>query len=373
MDRLIDGALHGWNVAWFAPTYKQLIEVWRRVTEVLAAVTRRRSEQSHRLELWTGGVIDMWSLDQPDTARGRAYRLVVVNEAAMVTRLQESWEQVIRPTLTDYQGSAWFLSTPRGFNYFHALYERGQDPEQPEWRGWCYPTLSNPYVPPGEIEAARRELPERTFAQEYMAAFVADEAAVFRNVRACATATAQTGRVAGHQYVIGCDWGQSEDYSVFAVIDVTLRALVALDRSNRLEYTTQAARLQALADRFRPLGVVAENNSMGNPIIAMLRRPPYGLPVLAWTATNASKMALVETLQLALEQRTIALLPDTVLLAELEGFAATRLPSGMIRYAAPEGMHDDTVMALAMAWQAASAPRRAPRLLDFTYVGDAGG
>ena len=353
IDCLTDTVLHGFPVAWFAPTYKNLTEVWRVLDATLEPVIRRRSEQEHRLDLWTGGVVDMWSLDQPGTARGRAYKRVIVNEAAQVANLQEAWEAVIRPTLTDYQGDAWFPSTPQGFNYFKALYDRGQDALQTEWRSWTFPTSANPFISPAEIETARIDLPEKTFAQEYLAVFVSDEAGVFRRVLDAATATAQTGRVEQHAYCIGVDWGQVNDFSVFSVVDLTTKEQVYQDRSNRVEYLLQEARLQALCQRFSPVMLIAEANAMGTPIIERLRR--QGLPVYPWTATNATKAAVVQGLALAFEQASIKVLPDAVLLGELQAYQAERLPSGLIRYTAPSGMHDDTVIALGLAWMGTGA------------------
>src|SRR5690606_16562371 len=77
-------ALHGDPVAWFSPTYKMLEEVWRETKHSFAEVIARPSEAQKRLELVTGGVIDMWSLDRADSVRGRKYKRVIIDEAAMV-------------------------------------------------------------------------------------------------------------------------------------------------------------------------------------------------------------------------------------------------------------------------------------------------
>jgi hypothetical protein len=70
--------------------------------------------------------------------------------------------------------------------------------------------------------------------------------------------------------------------------------------------------------------------------------------------TNASKANIIESLALAFERGNIAILPDETLMGELEAFGMERLPSGMIRYGAPDGMHDDCVLSLALAWQGAT-------------------
>jgi hypothetical protein len=366
IDRLIESALHGYPTAWFAPTYKQLVEVWRTLSDTLAPVTARRSEQTHRLELLTKGVIDMWSLDSPDVARGRAYKRVVINEAAMIAGLQNAWEQVIRPTLADYQGDAWFPSTPKGFNYFKALYDRGQDSEQPDWKSWTYPTSSNPFIAQSEIDAAQRELPESTFAQEYLAAFVSDETSVFRRLLEAATLQPQAP-IEGHQYVVGCDWGKVSDFSVFSVIDATTRSQVFLDRSNRIDYVVQVQRLKALCDRYKPALVVCETNAMGQAIVEWVQRAK--LPLWGWNTNQASKQRMIEDLALAFEQNHLHILKDPVQLAELQAYEAVRTPSGMLRYSAPEGQHDDTVIGLALAWQAAKEPlRNRPQQIDFRFA-----
>lgn len=94
----------------------------------------------------------------------------------MVPGLQEAWEQVIRPTLADYQGDAWFLSTPKGFNYYHALYLRGQSDDYPDWASWQMPTHTNPYIQPAELVALEREgaANMRVYRQEILALFEAE-------------------------------------------------------------------------------------------------------------------------------------------------------------------------------------------------------
>lgn len=134
IERLTRSAVRGHAVAWCSPSYRMLTEVWREARRLLAPVVERTDSQQHRLELLGGGVIEMWSLDQPDVARGRKYRTVVIDEAAMVRHLEEAWNAVLRPTLVDIRGGAWFLSTPKGLNFFKRLYDRGADPGYPEDR-----------------------------------------------------------------------------------------------------------------------------------------------------------------------------------------------------------------------------------------------
>lgn len=358
IDRAIAAEVLRYPVGWFSPTYKMLLEVWRTAERITKPITQRKSAQDHRLEFITGGVLEFWSLENEDAARGRKYKRLLVDEAAMVRRLHETWNMVLRPTLVDYAGDAWFFSTPKGRNGFHQLWQLGQDPLALDWQSWQQPSAVNPHIPASEIEAMRRALPERIFQQEVLAQFLEDAGGVFRGVMEAATAREQTAAENGHSYVVGVDWGKLNDFTVFTVIDVERRAVVALDRFNQIDYTVQLGRLRALCERFAPQAVVVERNSIGEPLIELLQR--LGLPVVAFQTTHASKTAIIDALALAFERRELAILNDPVLIGELQAYEMERLPSGLLRYGAPEGLHDDCVMSLALAWAEVYTPAVGP-------------
>jgi len=169
---LLEPSLNALPVAWVSPTYRMQQETWRDFLYYLAPMVASKNAQEKRIELYSGGIIDLWSLDRIDTMRGRKYWRVCVDEAAIHQRLKEAFNLVIRPTLTDYRGDCWFLSTPRGFGEFYELWSYGQDNEHPDWMSWQMPSSKNPYLPPEEIEAARQSMPSRAFQQEFEAAFL---------------------------------------------------------------------------------------------------------------------------------------------------------------------------------------------------------
>jgi phage terminase large subunit-like protein len=338
--------LEGRHVGWFSPTYKDAMEVWRELKYRLLDVIGVKSETEYRLELLTRGVFDLWTLDDPDSGRGREYDLVVVDEAAKIKKLEQAWTQTVQPTLLSRRGSAWFLSTPKGRNYFFRLWLMAQQADG--WAGWRFRTGDTGLVPLSEIEEAKKLLPAAAFQQEYEAEFLEDGGVVFRNLDAVCTETPQPAGVVDHRYVMGVDWGKHNDYTVFVVFDVDQKRQVYAERMNQIDYHLQTQRLLALYERFRPTHIVAERNAMGEVLVEMLQRK--NLPVVAFNTTAASKTQIVEALALAIEQRSVKLLDDPVQRAELEAFEIERLPSGTFRYAAPPGMHDDMVIALALAW-----------------------
>lgn len=175
-DRIFPVALAGFPTAWFAPDFKSLLEVWRDSLRILQPAILRTDVQQKRIELTTGGLIEFWSLDDdPERCRGRKYKRIVIDEAAKVRQLELAWTQAIRPTLIDYIGDAWLLTTPRGRDFLWELWMRGQpgaDEKWRNWKSWKMPTSANPHLPPSEIEDMQRELPRTVFNQEVLAEFL---------------------------------------------------------------------------------------------------------------------------------------------------------------------------------------------------------
>lgn len=350
INRTADPKVLALPVGWFSPTYKMLLEMWRDASEMLKPITLRRNVQERRLEFVTGGLLEFWSLDNPDAARGRKYRRIIVDEAAMVPNLMDAWNMVLRPTLADYEGDAWFLSTPKGRNGFWQMWQWGQDPAMPDWASWQMPTSANPFIAAGEVEAMRQQMPERVYAQEVQAQFLEDAGGVFRKVREAATL--EPSQPIPHQrstFVMGVDWAQRHDFTVLSVMDVETRRQVDVDRFNQIDWALQRGRLQAMVEKWGVVAIIAEENSIGGPNIEALQRE--GLPVMAFQTTALTKPPLIESLALAFERSEIAIINDAVQVNELQAYERTVSPvTGRSSYSAPEGMHDDTVMALALAW-----------------------
>ena len=347
---LVERALTGRICWWISPTFRMADDVWRALKTALDGAIAAKHEDRRRLTLRGGGEIRVQSGHDPDALRGSGLDLAVLDEAAYLH--PDVWHAAIRPALADRRGEALFLSSPRGRNWFWGLYMLGQRADQPDWQSWRFPTVANPLIDPAEIEAQRDLLPEHLYRQEYLAEFLQDAGGVFRGVEAAATVDPGGGPQAGTRYVFGVDWGRSSDYTAIAVLDADSARVVALERFNTIGWARQRGRLAALAERWRPDTIWAEANSIGGPNIEALQSE--GLPVIAFQTTAQSKGPLIEALALAIERGQIALLRDVALIEELQGYAMERLPSGRFRYGAPPGEHDDTVIALALAWHGAS-------------------
>lgn len=284
------------------------------------------------------------SADNPDSLRGEGLDFVVMDECAFMQK--EAWTEAIRPALSDRLGKALFISTPKGRNWFWENYQRGINEEQ-GWQSWTYPTESNPFIDKGEIEAAKRDLPEIIFRQEYLAEFVDDQGGVFRRVQEAAVLSPSEPE-SGRQYIAGVDVASSVDYTVVSVFDVEAREQVYMDRFNRVDYPVLIDRLESVYHRFGLTSMTVEANSIGRPVIDEL--VARGLVIVPFTTTSATKQAIIQSLQAAFENAQIKVLNHPVLIGELLSFESKRAPSGSFTYSAPDGMHDDCVMSLAIAW-----------------------
>lgn len=345
---LISNAQQGYYGWWISPTYKMAVDVWREMVADTRDIRQDINKSDHEITFPSGGRLRVLSGHEPDRLRGSGLDTVIIDEAAFCA--EYVWH-VIRPALSDRQGRAFFLSTPNGRNWFYRLWQRGNDPLETDWQSFKNPTWANPHIVPSEIEAARRELPELMFQQEYEAEFLEDFGTVFRGVSEVSKGKPQEP-IAGHSYVFGVDWGKYKDYTAISVLDETTRQEVFLDRFNQIGWQLQRGRLTNLYNTYKPRLIMAELNSIGDPNVEELHSA--GLPVQGFTMTNASKNELVNGMALDIEQRGIGLLDDPVATAEMMDYEMKRLPSGLWVYNAPEGGHDDTVVARMLGRHAAN-------------------
>jgi len=156
-----------------SPTYKQSKQIhWRSLQQIVPREwIEKKNEVDLSITLKNGAVIELKGAENPDNLRGVKLRGLVIDEIASIRNYSWLWDEVLRATLTDYESPALFISTPKGFNHFYALYQLGQDNDNSLYQSWRFTSYDNPYVPKGEIDAAKKELTEDTFYQEYFADF----------------------------------------------------------------------------------------------------------------------------------------------------------------------------------------------------------
>lgn len=158
---------------WYvAPTYKMAKQiVWKKLKQKLQELNwvKKHNETELTLHLINGSTISLKGADNYDSLRGVGLDFIVLDEFADID--PEAWFETLRPTLSDKQGRALFIGTPKGIgNWSYDIFQAShEDPDN--WSSFQFTTLDGGNVPEEEILQARKDLDERTFRQEYMATF----------------------------------------------------------------------------------------------------------------------------------------------------------------------------------------------------------
>lgn len=390
------GALEGSSIVWGAPTERQARIGWLETKKACANVPEITFHETHKTVSFPGGgIIFFRTLDNPDNARGLTADGVVLDEVQDAD--PRAWHEVLRPMLIDTRGWFWAPGTPRGHNWVFAqhqmILQRGEEMDSMTWQipllgadiragrlvRVPHP-LENPHIDFAELEQMFYDpaSSERAFRQETLAEFLSDGGGVIRNVDAVACLQPLEKPVEGHEYVMGVDIGQREDYTWLTVMDATghiveeeaptvLEAIsglagrpvktaklvvpqVASDRFIGIDYGLIKGRIEALQSVWNCTSIVIEANAQAAFVEYLVAS---GLPVYGYQSTNVSKMKMIGDLSLAFEKEEIRVLDDPILKMELKAFEAQVLKgSNLVRYSAPKGMHDDGVISLALAYYA---------------------
>jgi len=358
----VENAIHGKKIVWGAPTFDQVRVGWNE-TKHAAGTIAKFTQLNMTATFPNGGEIIYRSLDDPNNARGHTADGVVIDEAGFVK--QEAWYEVLRQMLMDTGGWAWLVGTPNGHNWFWREYQNGLTRD--DTRCWQAPSLGcriengvlirephileNPDLPFEELQNIYHTSTERVFRQEILAEFMESAGGVFRNIQPCMTA--QPGDHTGHYIVAGVDWAKSNDFTAVSVGCRDCQTEIAIDRFNQIDFHFQRERIKALCEKHGVKSLLVEKNSIGEPNLEELIRS--GLPAIGFTTTATSKPPLIENLALALEKQEWKFISDPVWTGELEAYEQSiNSNTGRSSYSAPQGLHDDTVIARALMLRAAS-------------------
>ena len=175
------------RIAYIAPTFDQARDIaWDQLKQRCAPIARYINGSRLEIALATqeGGtsLIVLKSWDAIETLRGQKFNFLVLDEVASMRNFWTGWSEVLRPTLTDSAGGAMFISTPKGFNHFYDLFNFENDSRhKTSYRSFHATTYDNPFMQSEEIDAAKLELDEDRFAQEYLADFRKMEGLIYKD------------------------------------------------------------------------------------------------------------------------------------------------------------------------------------------------
>lgn len=347
-------AMDGHRVLEAAPVADQTNAFWEAVkgyyAEPIARKVVHKNETDRLIEFPNGGRIRCKTAHDADTLRGDYADLLILDEYSFME--PDAWELVGQPMLLDNNGDAVFIFTPNRRNHAYMMYQKAIADDSGQWAAWHFTSHDNPYLSKQALSDLAADMTQEAYRQEIMAEFLEGEGAVFRNIYACMNAPMEPGDHEGHEIVAGVDWAKQSDYTCISVGCQTCHVEVARDRFNKIDYHFQRDRLAELIKRWHVTRALIELNSIGDPNFEELQRS--GLPVVGFQTTSSSKPPLIENLALALEKAEWQFQADPIWTGELEAYERKVSPTtGRSQYSAPQGMHDDTVMARALMLRAA--------------------
>ena len=336
------------GVYWIVfPTYNQAKEaIWKDPTMLFRIIPEeiiaRKNEVELTLYLQNGSVISLKGADNPDSLRGAGPYGIIFDEFADMK--MEAW-QITEPVIRANGGWAWFIGTPKGRNHLHDLYIRGQKKDE-EWKSWLLKASTSGIIPADQLAKSKETQPQDMFNQEWECEFLEGEGQVFKGVREVCTAVPQKP-LQNHVYVMGVDLAKVQDYTVITVYDRETNAQVYQDRFQTIEWPFQKKKIRAVAKHYNNALVMIDATGLGDPIADDLTRS--GVQIQPVKFTEQVKKDLIEKLSIWIEQKKIKILPRKETLFEFDNFSYSVGITGRIRYGAPEGYHDDIVIAHALA------------------------
>jgi hypothetical protein len=157
--------------AYIAPYRSQAKAVaWQYFLEFAAPIMQAKNEQELTITLVNGSQIRLYGADNADAMRGLGFSGVYMDEYGDFK--PSVFGNVIRPALSDKQGWAVFGGTPKGKNQFWEIYETATRIPR-EWFLLRLPASSSGILPASELAAARAQLAEDQYLQEYECSFEA--------------------------------------------------------------------------------------------------------------------------------------------------------------------------------------------------------
>lgn len=296
-----------------------------------------------KIELINGSIIQLIGADEFKKGGVGTNCIGMVFSEFSITN-PESWRYV-SPILAVNGGWAIFNFTPRGMNHAFTLLQQYKD--NPKWFTEIL-TLNETQVLKGEaLEEEKANNPQDFFEQEYYCKFIEGAGQFFKRVDKIKIEETETPEPT-HKYQMGVDLAKYQDYTVITVIDLNTFRVHKQERFNQIDWNLQKAKIEATYLRyFKPL-IYIDSTGVGDPIYEDLFKK--GMRIEGFKFTEQSRKDLLNNLSLKIEQSKIRIPETSVLIDELKSFHYELAgEKGKIRVCVPDGLHDDTVMSLALA------------------------
>jgi hypothetical protein len=333
-----------------APSYDLANKVFRYVEEFVAngfpgseMKVSRRLPQSI-VTKW-GSTLECKSTENLTSLLGEELDLVIMDECSR--QPEEAWESYVRQRLTSRKGRSVKISTPRGQNWFWREWKKAKDSD--DCAAFQFASIEGVSIDQAEWEREKSRTPEKIFQQEYEASFLPGSAGIFTNIKKCITGELEEYNPS-HLYTMGVDLGRYEDFTVIVVIDRMTNHVVHFDRFNTVDWSIQKEIIAETSRKYGNASIFIDSTAITIGDAYVNELADEGFCVFGYKISgNTSKRQLVEKGVVMVNQNQISFPQIDDLVDELYAFTYKISDGGVIRYEAPDGMHDDCVIALCLA------------------------
>jgi hypothetical protein len=145
--------------------------VWRKLKNRLDDLNwlRKTNETELRLDLVNGSVITLKGADNYDSLRGVGLDFIVLDEFADIA--PDAFYSVLRATLSDKQGKALFIGTPKGHNFFYEIWKTANASDS--WFATSIKASTSGLIKAEELKDASQGMTDDQYEQEFECSFEA--------------------------------------------------------------------------------------------------------------------------------------------------------------------------------------------------------
>lgn len=335
---------------WVSPVYSQAKKVFQELTSTIAGTSLIKSVNKSDLTIAfiNNSIIYFRSGEREDSLRGYTLDYLIIDEAAY--NKDEVWNTVLRPTVLVRGKKVLFISTPKGRNWFYNIAMKGKSDEYPLYKTFHATSFETPYITEEELLEAKLSLPETIYRQEILAEFIDDGGEVFSNLKLNCVLSSYPNYDANKKYYAGLDFGRQNDFTSLVILNSD-GEMVDFYRERQKSWDIITSEVLTKLRKWKPV-CYAEVNSIGDVLYENLKKQMPSIQ--PFITNNESKQNLIEDLIMALNEEKIKLPSEDLnkdLYKELSVFTYEYSPkSRKVKYGAPNGFHDDTVISLALAY-----------------------
>ena len=331
------------------------------MAESAGDIIKSKNIMAKRIVLNNGSEILFKSAENPEAMRGYTYDYAVWDEAAFI---KDEVLKVIRPTLAVHGKKCLIVSTPYIKNWFYDFHQMGYDDNHPEYISFKGTSVDNPFFPIAELAAAEATMPMDAVRQEYYAEFSESGGGVFTGFHEHTSLMEYHSEEFNERIYVGVDIAvagkDSSDWTVCVAMNAA-GDIINVDRWKDGNTSSQITRIKAFCSNYDiHRGFIEINQERG---IWQNVMPEY--PTMRdWTTTRKNKPLMIQNLKNDIEKGKLRLPSkslDPIFFTEFGNYTQEQKAGGYISYGAPDGHHDDTVIATALANEARVPNRnRAP-------------